>query len=114
MQKINDSRGCHQLFIHMPYTSLSSDEGHARPDSSRNMILGGDMACRGCESQNQQVFPVELVFAFPGIEGTKLSPVHVSHKILICLDCGYAQLVLPPARLEQLKKGICKVRSMVA
>jgi hypothetical protein len=72
------------------------------------------MACKGCESEKQQAIPVELVFAFPGIEGIKLSPVYVSHKVLVCLDCGYAQLVVPPAQLEQLKKGICQVRSTVA
>lgn len=58
--------------------------------------------------------PVELVFDFPGIEGIKLSPVRVAHKILVCFNCGYTQLVVPPAKLEQLKKGICKVRSTVA
>ena len=69
------------------------------------------MPCKGCTSDNQQYFSVDLALAFPGVERLKLSPVYVCPKILVCLDCGYAELVVAAAELERLKKGMAAFRS---
>ena len=64
------------------------------------------MTCKECTSRHLQDFSGELVVAFPGIERLKLDPVYVGGTILVCLDCGYTELVIPAAKLEQLRKGI--------
>jgi len=69
------------------------------------------MARQGCACENQRHFPGELTLAFPGIEGLKLSPVYASPKILVCLDCGYTELVIPEVGLMQLRKGMGAYRA---
>jgi hypothetical protein len=57
-------------------------------------------------SQRLQSFSGELSVAFPGIERLNLSPVYLCQKILVCLDCGYTELVISGAGLEKLRKGM--------
>jgi hypothetical protein len=64
------------------------------------------MACKSCGSEKQQYFSGELSVAFLAIEKLKQAPVYVIQKILVCLDCGYVDLIVPSAELEQLRKGI--------
>ena len=63
------------------------------------------MACKSCASEKQQYFSGELSVAFLAVEKLKQAPVYVVQKILVCLDCGYAEINLPTAQLEQLRKG---------
>jgi hypothetical protein len=70
------------------------------------ILFGGAMACKSCGSDKQQYFSGELSVAFPVIEKLKQAPVYVLQKLLVCLDCGYAELIVPPTELEQLRKGI--------
>ena len=63
------------------------------------------MECKSCGSEKQQYFSGELSVAFPAVEKLKQAPVYVVQKILVCLDCGYAELIVPAAELEQLRKG---------
>jgi hypothetical protein len=64
------------------------------------------MACKKCASEKQQHFSGELSVAFLAIEKLKQSPVYVTQKILVCLDCGYTELIVPTAELDQLRKGM--------
>ena len=64
------------------------------------------MACMKCASEKQQYFSGELSVAFLAIEKLKQSPVYVVQKILVCLDCGYTELIIPTAELDQLRKGM--------
>jgi hypothetical protein len=91
--------------------TLSVVEGHAHPDSSRNVLLGGDMACKVCASDNQQKFPGEMNVGFPGINRVSLPSIYVSTALLVCLDCGYTEIVIPAIQLERLKEGIDTVSS---
>jgi hypothetical protein len=70
------------------------------------ILFGGAMACKSCGSEKQQHFSGELSVAFLAIEKLKQAPVYVIQKILVCLDCGYVEVVVPSAELEQLRKGI--------
>ena len=63
------------------------------------------MACKSCGSEKQQHFSGELSVAFLAVEKLKQAPVYVVQKILVCLDCGYAEINVPTAQLEQLRKG---------
>lgn len=64
------------------------------------------MACKKCASEKQQYFSGELSVAFLAIEKLKQSPVYVVQKILVCLDCGYTELIVPTAELDQLRQGM--------
>jgi predicted nucleic-acid-binding Zn-ribbon protein len=64
------------------------------------------MACKKCASENQQNFPGEMAVAFHGIKRVNLSPIHIRREILICLDCGYTELVIPELELKQLREGM--------
>lgn len=64
------------------------------------------MACRACSSENQQSFSGELTIAFPGVEKLNQSPVYVCQKTLVCLDCGYSEVVVPAPQLDKLRKGM--------
>ncbi len=69
------------------------------------------MPCSKCASTHQQEFQGELTVAFPGKERLNLSPIYVCQKTLVCLNCGYTELVVPSPELEQLKKGMEAFRS---
>jgi hypothetical protein len=91
--------------------TVSAAEGHARPDSSRNVLLGGDMACKVCASDNQQEFPGEMNVGFPGINRVSLSPVYISTELSVCLHCEHTELVIPATKLARLKEGMHAIRS---
>jgi hypothetical protein len=64
------------------------------------------MACKSCASDKQEYFSGELSVAFLPIEKIQLAPVHIVQKILVCLDCGHTELIVPTSELEQLRKGM--------
>jgi hypothetical protein len=64
------------------------------------------MACKKCGAMSQQDFPGEVSINFPGVQRIHLSPVYVSQSILICLDCGFSELVVPKPVLAQLSQGM--------
>ncbi len=64
------------------------------------------MACKSCGSEKQQHFSGELSVASLVIEKLKQAPVYVVRKILVCLGCGYTELLVPTAELAQLRKGM--------
>lgn len=64
------------------------------------------MACKSCGSEKQQHFLGELSVVSVGIEKLKQAPVFVVQKILVCLDCGYTEIIVPTAELAQLRKGV--------
>lgn len=64
------------------------------------------MSCNKCASTHQQEFQGELALAFPGTERLNLSPIYVCRKTLVCLNCGYTELVVPAGALEKLRKGM--------
>jgi hypothetical protein len=63
------------------------------------------MTCKSCASDNLQNLTGELTASFPDLKNLKANPIYVSREILVCLDCGYIELHLMPAELEQLKKS---------
>lgn len=63
------------------------------------------MACKVCASDNLQNLTGELTASFPDIKHLKTNPIYVCREILVCLDCGFTELHLLAAELEQLKKS---------
>jgi hypothetical protein len=101
--------------LSLPKTAVETAKcgcgARAASTAVRTKVLGGAMTCKDCASENQQHFPGELTLAFPSIESLKLSNGYVSPEILVCLECGYTQLVIPELELRQLRKGMKAYRS---
>jgi hypothetical protein len=64
----------------------------------------GTMSCKKCASSSQRSFKSEMSIAFREHENVNRAPVYICQDILVCVDCGYIELSLPPAKLEQLKQ----------
>lgn len=64
------------------------------------------MPCAKCGSLRQQEFRGEHTLAFPGKDRLNIAPIYVCQKTLVCLDCGYAEVVIPAPELEKLRKGM--------
>ena len=65
------------------------------------------MACKLCKSENLQRMEGELTASLSGLKGVKVPPIYVvCQGVLVCLDCGFAELVIPTRELQSLKKTI--------
>lgn len=63
------------------------------------------MTCKACKSENLQTFEGELTASLPDPKGVNVPPVYVCQSVLICLDCGFAELIVPRGELQSLKSG---------
>jgi len=63
------------------------------------------MPCKICASANLQHLTGELTASLPSMKNLNVSPIYLSQEILVCLDCGFAELLVPPAELQQLKRA---------
>ena len=63
------------------------------------------MACNSCGSVNQEQFTSEIDIHFPGLSNARKSPVLVFPEILVCLNCGKAEFVVPKDELALLAKS---------
>jgi len=64
------------------------------------------MACRSCRSENQSELVAEINIHFPGWRGLDKPAVMVYPKLVVCLDCGFTQFMLPETELRTLGKGV--------
>lgn len=63
------------------------------------------MTCKACASENLQELTGELSASFPDIKRSNIQPLYVCQRVVVCLDCGFTELVIPAAELELLRKG---------
>jgi hypothetical protein len=63
------------------------------------------MPCRVCGTDNLQRFDADLTANPASIQGIKDPPVYFCQQLLVCLDCGFTELRVPPAELMLLKKN---------
>lgn len=63
------------------------------------------MACKRCGTLAQQELDSELSASFPDMKRANFSPIYFAQRILVCLDCGFAELVIPGPELQRLRKG---------
>ena len=71
--------------------------------------LEGEMSCKNCSSVCQEDLQVKLklTLALSDKEGLNLSPVCIHEETtLVCLDCGYTDLLVPKIDLENLRNGL--------
>ncbi len=62
------------------------------------------MRCKVCESENLHRFAGELTTSSLSIHKVNADPVYVCQEVLVCVDCGFAELIIPPQELERLKR----------
>ena len=63
------------------------------------------VACKACGSENQKGFGAEIAFVFTGLRALQHAPVYTIEKPLVCLECGFTELVIPKPKLQVLKDG---------
>jgi hypothetical protein len=63
------------------------------------------MLCKTCASENLQKLAGELTASFVDVKRSNLPPLYVCQEVFVCLDCGFAEIVIPAPELELLKKG---------
>ena len=62
------------------------------------------MKCRSCgASSGAQTFTAEVALHFPGLNGLRKPIVWVFPKIMVCLDCGFAEFAVPDEQLTTLR-----------
>jgi len=66
---------------------------------------GAKWQCKACKSLNLRAIEGELTASFPEMTYLKSAPVYVCRELLVCLDCGLAELVIPRRELRLIKKG---------
>ena len=60
------------------------------------------MSCRACQSDNQRNLGGEVGIHFRGLMGLDKPRVFVFPELLVCLDCGLTEFVVPETELRQL------------
>ena len=63
------------------------------------------MACKACKSKNLQKLEGELSASFPTVDAVNIPPVYICEKVLVCLDCGFAELLVSTRELQLLRKS---------
>jgi len=71
------------------------------PDSQ----LKGLLACKSCGSVNQSKISGEIGIRCPGLKNIDKSIVWVFPELIVCLDCGITEFVVPKDELRLLGRG---------
>ena len=66
------------------------------------MTAEGTMRCKSCGSTRAMQFPTEACVHLPGMENLTKA-VYVLAPLVVCLDCGFAALQIPPEKVEEIK-----------
>lgn len=61
------------------------------------------MVCRSCGSENQSTFGAETSLVRTGRDILRFDPVYSVQEAIVCLKCGFLELVTPKLALEALK-----------
>jgi hypothetical protein len=62
------------------------------------------VGCRNCKSNRLHRFAGELTASSLKIENVSAEPVYVCQEVLVCVDCGFTELLIPPQELDRLRK----------
>jgi hypothetical protein len=79
----------------------------------RALRAKGDTRCKSCQSLRQETFNGEIAIHFSGIEGLKKPIVWTFPKLVVCLDCGFTEFVLPQRELNVLADGTVRDGAIV-
>jgi len=62
--------------------------------------------CKLCKSDKLRKLEGELTLRLADQKALNVPPVYICQSGLVCLDCGFAGLIIPPGELQSLKKEI--------
>ena len=62
------------------------------------------MSCKSCKSEHQGNFNGEIAIHFPGRKGLDKPLVWVFPKLVICLDWGFTEFVIPETELRVVRE----------
>jgi hypothetical protein len=62
------------------------------------------MSCAVCASSNQTELSAEVNLHLLGLKNLDKPSVLLFPKLLVCLDCGFAQFALPVTELRRLRE----------
>jgi hypothetical protein len=62
------------------------------------------LRCKSCGSENLRRFNGEVAIHFPGLSGLNEPIVMVFPQLVVCLDCGTTEFIVPEAELQRLAK----------
>jgi len=62
------------------------------------------MSCRSCGLGNQTTFAAEISVHLVGLENINKPVVWVFPRLLVCMDCGFTELMLAENELRLLGK----------
>ena len=63
------------------------------------------MACKQCDSENLGEFGSEMAIHYPGLKGLDKPIVTVFRGLLVCLDCGFTEFVIPETELRRVAEA---------
>lgn len=63
------------------------------------------MACKVCNSENLRKLDGELTISLPNLKALTAPPIYICQSLVVCLDCGFAELVIPTTELQSLKRA---------
>lgn len=58
--------------------------------------------CRSCSSEERQSFGGEVALHFHGLDGLNKPIVWMFPEILVCLNCGFAEFMVPDEQKKTL------------
>jgi len=61
------------------------------------------MSCRACNSANQRELPAEIAMHFPGRGNLDKEAVLAFPILLVCLDCGFAEMMMTKIEVSLLR-----------
>jgi hypothetical protein len=63
-----------------------------------------NLNCKNCKSENLRRFKGELTASSLRIEQVNTEPIYVCQAVLVCVECGLTELIIPPRQLERFRK----------
>lgn len=64
------------------------------------------MSCKSCGSASVGKFPAEIAIHFSGLKNLDKPHVWMFPTLVVCLNCGYAEFVIPEHQLRLLKGDV--------
>ena len=61
------------------------------------------MACKACGSEKVVLQEGEITASWSHPEDLKAPPIYFSQQLWVCLDCGLAELRVPPPQMDSLR-----------
>lgn len=61
------------------------------------------MACKSCGAPNQNALSAEMEIHVPGLENLDRPAVWLFPRILVCMDCGFAEFLVPEDKFQCLE-----------